>query len=278
MGDFVIQDGSLVTYLGNAADIVIPEGVRKIGQGAFIKNKNIKNVILPKSLTWIGDCAFSGCENLKSITIPAGVTLVGRLAFSNSGLENVVIEGKTKIELWAFDKTPWKENQLQSKGGFIRDGVLLRADPQLTRYTIPPEVKVIGRDAFKNSRIKELDIPQGVTKIDLCAFAYSALERISLPNNLRVIEAYAFSNCDKLTELTIPKSVTDIGCRAFEELPNCVLTILNECDNEGRFRIAKDAFGWHTPHIKEVRAPLGSMAMSYAKKTGLNVTVLPRTQ
>ncbi len=277
MSDFVIEDGTLVTYLGKAADIVIPEGVWRIGMGVFIENKHVQSVVLPKSLTWIERFAFAECKNLKRITIPASVTCIGKGAFSDSGLEEVVIEGNTEIGLWAFDGTPWKELELKQQGGFARAGVLLSVDPELTHYTIPPEVKIIGRDAFKNSKIKEIDIPKGVTKLDICAFSYSELERISLPDTLRVIESYAFSNCENLTELTIPKSVTDIDSGAFQDLPNCVITILNESDNEELFRISDDAFafGQLIPHIKEVRVPYGSVAMRYAVKAGLKVTTFP---
>lgn len=273
--DFVIQDGELICYLGDAADIVVPDGVHRIGMGAFIERKNLRSVILPKSLNWIGQSAFAHCENLKSIVIPASVTFIDKCAFSNSGLEEIAIEGKPEIRLWAFDGTPWKANEYKQNGALIRDNVLLSVNPDLTEYTIPSDVIIIGRDAFKNSKIKELDIPKGVTKLDICAFSYSELERISLPDTLRVIESYAFSNCEKLNELTIPKSVTDIERRAFEELSNCVVTILNESDDEELFRISDDAFGWNTPHIKEVRVPYGSVAMRYAMKAGLNVTTLP---
>ena len=211
--------------------------------------------------------------NLKSITIPASVTFIDKCAFSDSGLEEVVIEGKPEIQLWAFDGTPWKTNELKSNWGLIRDNVLLSVNPELTEYTIPSNVKVIGRDAFKNSKIKEIDIPNGVTKLDICAFACSEIERISLPETLKLIGAYAFSNCEKLTELTIPKSVTDIDSGAFQELPNCVITILNESDDEELFRISEDAFafGHLIPRIKEVRMPYGSVAMRYAIKAGLKV-------
>ena len=138
-------------------------------------------------------------------------------------------------------------------------------------------MKIIGRHAFKNSKIKEIDIPKGVTKLDICAFAYSDLERISLPDTLKVIRAYAFSNCKNLTELTIPKSVADIDTGAFEALPKCVLTILNECDDRKVFRISDDAFafGQKKADIKEVRVPYGSVAMRCAMKAGLNVTTFP---
>lgn len=273
--DFVIQDGILTCYVGEETQIVIPEGVEHIGDGAFIENKKIQSVVLPQSLTWIGMSAFSECVNLKSITIPANVTFIDKLAFSNSGLEEVVIKGKPEIRLWAFEGTPWKNSEEKKAGGFVSGNVLLSVNPELTEYTIPPDVKVIGRDAFKNSKIKEIIIPEGVTRLDICAFSYSELERISLPETLKIIEAYAFSNCEKLTELLIPKSVSDIGDRALEEMPDCVITILNESDDEELFRISSDAFGWNAPHVKEVRVPYGSVAMRYAMKAGLKVTTLP---
>ena len=273
--DFVIKDDKLVCYLGNAADIVIPEGVRRIGMGAFIEKKNIQSVVLPKSLYWIGQSAFAHCENLKSIVIPESVTFIDKCAFSDSGLEEIVIEGKPEIRLWAFDGTPWKANESKKHDGVVSGTVLLSVNPELTTYTIPSDVKTIGRDAFKNSKIKKLDIPRGVTKLDICAFAYSEIERISLPDTLKVVEAYAFSNCTNLTELVIPKSVTRIGDCAFEELSNCILTILNECDDEEVFRVGPNAFGYHNPNIKEIRVPYGSAAMRYAMESGLNVIPFP---
>lgn len=174
--------------------------------------------------------------------------------------------------MWAFDGTPWQAMKLNQTGASICNGILLRVNPALTAYTVPVDVKIIGRDAFKNSKIKEMDIPNGVSKLDVCAFAYSALERISLPDTLKVIGAYAFANCTHLTELTIPKSVSQIDDHAFEGLENCVLTILNESADEELFRISPYAFGMRKAGIKEIRVPYGSAAMRYAMKIGLNVT------
>ena len=79
--DFYIKDGELVCYLGDSTDIVIPDGVQRIGNAVFIDNKTLRSVTLPKSLHWIGQGAFAHCENLKSITIPASVTTIGKQAF-----------------------------------------------------------------------------------------------------------------------------------------------------------------------------------------------------
>lgn len=78
-----------------------------------------------------------------------------------------------------------------------------------------------------------------------------------------------------MTELTIPKSVSQIGDNAFEGLGNCVITILNEKDDEELFRISPYAFDIRNPNIKEIRVPYGSAAMRYAMKNGLNVTTFP---
>ena len=37
--NFIIEDDELICYLGNAADIVIPEGVNRIGMGYLSKTK-----------------------------------------------------------------------------------------------------------------------------------------------------------------------------------------------------------------------------------------------
>lgn len=54
-----------------------------------------------------------------------------------------------------------------------------------------------------------------VIEIDVSAFATSTLTGITLPNTLKVIGAYAFSNCANLTEIAIPQEVTTIGSGAF---------------------------------------------------------------
>ena len=50
---------------------------------------------------------------------------------------------------------------------------------------------------------------------------------------------------------------------------------MNESDDEELFRISPYAFGIRNPSIKEIRVPYGSVAMRYAMKLGMNVTILP---
>lgn len=65
----------------------IPEGVSRIGNGAFQGCKGVAGITIPKSLTSIGDVAFDGCRCLARLTIPNGVTRIGIRAFD--GCENL---------------------------------------------------------------------------------------------------------------------------------------------------------------------------------------------
>ena len=49
--DFVIENGVLTAYTGTDANVVIPEGVTKIGDRVFSENTTITNVSLPSTLT-----------------------------------------------------------------------------------------------------------------------------------------------------------------------------------------------------------------------------------
>ena len=86
--DFEIdENGVLVEYHGNAANVVIPDGVREIGDYAFSDCRSLTNITIPDSVTEIGRSAFGGCSILTSITIPENVEL-GSDVFRNTPLES----------------------------------------------------------------------------------------------------------------------------------------------------------------------------------------------
>jgi len=81
LDDFVIEQGVLQRYVGEAANVVIPSCVTNIGEAAFVGNTNLVSVMIPDSVMSIGDWAFYGCMGLTSITVPDSVTNVGDYAF-----------------------------------------------------------------------------------------------------------------------------------------------------------------------------------------------------
>ena len=83
MKDFIIEDGVLKKYIGNDADVVIPDGITTIESSAFRNCTTLKSILLPETLKEIKASAFAGCKNLISIQIPQSVTEIGFNAFSH---------------------------------------------------------------------------------------------------------------------------------------------------------------------------------------------------
>lgn len=80
----------------------LPEGIKRIGQGAFGANGAIETIKLPKSLTMIESNAFS-YSNLKEIVIPQEVVVIDDYAFKGCTLlTKVVIEGYPYINKDVF--------------------------------------------------------------------------------------------------------------------------------------------------------------------------------
>jgi len=89
--DFTIMNGVLKRYKGSEKEVIVPEGVTKIDDEAFL-GKKIKSVVLPDSLTDIGLCAFEYCEKLESIHLPKNLDCIGYAAFEGcTSLTSIVI-------------------------------------------------------------------------------------------------------------------------------------------------------------------------------------------
>ena len=78
--DFVIENGVLKEYKGTDADVVIPEGVTKIGDSAFYACQSIESIVVPKGVTRIGEYAFFGCQNLSKVELPSGIDFIDNAA------------------------------------------------------------------------------------------------------------------------------------------------------------------------------------------------------
>lgn len=85
-------------------ELVIPEGVTKIGNFAFSGCGALTSLTLPSGLLEIGKHAFFSCQRLASLTIPNSVTSIEDAAFSTcSALTSLVIpSGVTSIKESAF--------------------------------------------------------------------------------------------------------------------------------------------------------------------------------
>ena len=86
----------------------------------------------------------------------------------------------------------------------------------LESVNIPKSVNKIGKAAFRETAIREIIIPDGITRIEEQVFkGCKHLEKITLPDSLKTIEKNAFENCTSLKTIIIPESVDSIEAEAF---------------------------------------------------------------
>ena len=70
------------------SNLIIPDGVTSIGDGAFVGCTSLSSVVIPDSVTSIGDKAFHTCSSLTNIDIPDSVTSIGDGAFDDYNFPN----------------------------------------------------------------------------------------------------------------------------------------------------------------------------------------------
>lgn len=86
-------------------ELIIPEGIVAIGQGAFEENKNLVKVTLPKSVHTISKSAFYNCKKLTDINL-GNVEKIGQFGFCGcENLSNVNLENVKEIEDRTFAST-----------------------------------------------------------------------------------------------------------------------------------------------------------------------------
>lgn len=180
-------DGEQIT------ELVVPDGVEKIGAGSFAEVRTLQRVYLPDSVTSIGEYAFSDCSNVTSFRLSNNITTLPKFALDHCPIENLYIPAK-----------------LTSCGHSAIYGA--------KKVSFAPR-RTIEAKMFYYCGFEEIELPSALYYIREQAFCRNfLLKKVIIPNKVKTIESNAFEMCIKLEEATIPKSVTSIGDNVFK---NC---------------------------------------------------------
>lgn len=230
--EFVINnDGIIKAYLGNEANIVVPDVVngkepRKIGPQVF-SNSNIETITLPDTIESIGDDAFSN-TNLKSVTANNLCFLNKKCFYNCNQLSDIDLSKVKEIgseALYGCKSLP-KQPDFSSVDWVAEKGLAgtyfstihlpncTRADDNAFDGCTAEEIIMnkstsIGAQAFYNcSNLKTLYIPNatglandnfnGCTNIKLIFAPKIKSLRLSIPSNVTI---YAY----RLTSASLPQ-------------------------------------------------------------------------
>ena len=210
--------GSRITENSICKNVILPYGIKQIGNQTFYNFTALESIDLPNSLTYMGDAAFEKCSALTTIDMPKGVEFCQAngmqfmncvsltSATFNSDVPNNCFRGCTGLT----------DVSIGNRVTRIGDSAFYNCTA-LTSVTIPDSVTSIGDSAFyRCTGLTSVTIPDSVTSIGARAFESCAgLTSVTIGNGVMSIGKQAFFNCNGLTSITIPNSVTSIGYGAF---------------------------------------------------------------
>ena len=147
--------------------IILPDGIERIDDLAFVICRLTGNIYIPKSVKHIGVWTFEGHTHIDTIVVDKENPV-----YDSRGDCNAIIETATNTIVAACVNT-----------------------------LIPEGIETIGKNAFALYQGATITIPQSVTRIDDYAFGRSALTEITLPCNVTEIGTQAFENCKGLTKI-----------------------------------------------------------------------------
>lgn len=236
-GDYIIEDGVLISFTGEGTTAEIPSTVYYIADGAFKDNTTLTKVVLNSNVKVIGNEAFYGCTSLKTVAGASSVTSVGAYAFygtpfyhNNSDtlitLNGVLIGGKsqgqvvldekiTAIAPYAFadntDITSLEAANLNEIG----EGAFYRCT-ELNAVSVGDKVSYIGPLAFYGTEFVGSSTEDFVILGDGILVEYTGESKsVIVPDNVKQIAGGAFYFNSDITDVTVPDSVLSVGQRAF---------------------------------------------------------------
>ncbi len=214
-GDITIPDvvnGYTVKKIGdyafyrckNLTKVNLPSSIKAFGKNAFYDCNNLEPFELPSDLTYISEGMFAGWKLLVNITLPPTVTSIGSYAFNGcTNLESINTENVKSIGSYAF-----------------------YGCSKLTSICIPVGTTSIGQGTFENcSSLSAINIPEGVTSIGINAFTgCRSLKEITIPGTVNKMETWdncwAFSGCSGLQTIILKKGVSVLGNNTFSSCYN----------------------------------------------------------
>ncbi len=193
-----INKSNLISVTVNGGDI---------DSYAFSGNRKLRHVKLCEGVQMIGDRAFDSCTSLISIEIPASVNSVSPTAFTGCNKIAEMIN-RSVIDV----------------GSYIDGALVDHKDASHIKYVDGFAFITVGTTNYLldySGDASEISLPSNYNGSEYTVrkyafYANNGITKVTV-SGASLIEAYAFSECDALVNVTLGESVKYIGDHAFYE-------------------------------------------------------------
>ena len=209
VGCTALENIDFMDYVGDSAQS--PQLVN-IGVRAFHGCTSLKGVEFPASLRSIARGAFDSCTSLKTLAFADGLETIGSRAFMRSSIETLTIPGSVKVIGHAVFFECKKLETVTIEGGHL-DGAAVVDQEKMDEIDISSknDIPYYGATA-DNKKPKAPGMGKGIF------FGCSSLKAVTFGPNFKFtyIPKSTFDDCINLTEIIIPKTITEIQSYAFD--------------------------------------------------------------
>ena len=218
--------------------VIITDGVEEVGYRAFYDNQSLKKVYYGAKRA-SGTYIFNACYNIEEVIIGNKVKSIPSHTFEGKSLKSLVFGEELEI---------------------VEDNAFSAASEPL-RIVLPPSLRRIGQGAF-GGMAKEIIFSEGLLEIGANAFSNSAIEELNLPEGLIKLEGKrmggAFSNCHNLRSVTLPSTLKEIGDYTFSNCNN-LTQVISKIDIP--YAISDDVFSNSSAFNNTLYVPKGTISL-----------------
>ncbi len=255
--------------------ITLPTTLGSIGREAFLYT-GLTAITLPETVTSIGDWAFQG-TSLQKITLPAAVINMGvncffdittlqsiSVATANTAFTSTsgVLFNKNKSTLIAYPAQRSQSSYTVPVGVTWIDYGAFYNNIHLASVQLPSTVTDIDEYAFRGCyNLSTINFPAGLRSIGVAAFLSTNLGTVDLSacNSLTTIQGWAFQSCS-VSNLTLPASINIIERYAFSICNN--LTQVDWSGNTNLSTLENNVF-WRCDNLTSVKLPRSVNSIGY---------------
>ena len=205
IGSYAFRDCTVLV------DIKLCSEVETIGAYAFYNCGNLQSIAIPDNVTKIDNNTFENCSSLKSVSIGKNCTTISATAFNNATkLEKITVSADN-------EKYSSVDGALLNKE---KTSIILYPKSKSGEFVIPDTVTSIADRAFSSCpNLTKITIGANVESVGAYAFSEcNVLTEVVFKDSTiekKVIGDYAFYNCQALSNVDFGNAVTSIGKFAF---------------------------------------------------------------